>query len=160
MFSTAISLFLIGQTQTLPLSKAEISGFKETSSYSDVMKFLGDLKSSGAAIDIRFSGTSFEGKKIPMVIAASPMVKDAQEAAKSGKLIVYIQANIHAGEVEGKEAALHLLRKYTQKSSSVLKKAILIVQPIYNIDGNEKFGPQARNYRSLCYVSPATLNNQ
>ena len=145
MFSTAISLFLIGQTQALPLSKAEISGFKETSSYSDVMKFLGDLKSSGAAIDIRFSGTSFEGKKIPMVIAASPMVKDAHEAAKSGKLIVYIQANIHAGEVEGKEAALHLLRKYTQKSSSVLKKAILIVQPIYNIDGNEKFGPQARN---------------
>ena len=145
MLSVVLSYFLSSQTQVRPLTKAEASGFKQTSSYADVMKFLGDLKASGAPIEIRYSGTSFEGKKIPMVIAARPMVKDPAEAAKSGKLIVYIQANIHAGEVEGKEAALQLLRKYCQKDSDVLRKAILIVQPIYNIDGNEKFGPQARN---------------
>ncbi|MEI8281084.1 MAG: M14 family zinc carboxypeptidase [Armatimonadota bacterium] len=145
MFSFALSLLLVGQGQTGPLTKAESSGFKETSTYADVVKFLDELKATGAPIDIRSSGVSTEGKKIPMVIAARPMVKDPAEAAKSGKLIIYIQANIHAGEVEGKEAALHLLRRYCQKSSGVLDKAILIVQPIYNIDGNEKFGPQARN---------------
>ena len=145
MFSVALSFLLAGHAQTGPLTKAESSGFKETSTYADVIKFLGDLKATGAPIDIRYSGTSFEGKKIPMVIAARPMVKDPAEAAKSGKLIIYIQANIHAGEVEGKEAALQLLRKYCQKDSTVLNKAILIVQPIYNIDGNEKFGPQSRN---------------
>ena len=145
MFCSAILAILSSHPQIGPLSKAESSGFKETSSYSDVVKFLADLKSTGAPIDIRSSGNSSEGKSIPMVIAARPMVKDPSEAAKSGKLVVYIQANIHAGEVEGKEAALHLLRKYCQKSSNVLSKAILIIQPIYNIDGNEKFGPQARN---------------
>ena len=145
MFSVALSLFLSGYVQAGPLTRAERSGFKETSTYADVIRFLNELKATGAPIDIRFSGTSTEGKKIPMVIAARPMVKDPAEAAKSGKLIVYIQANIHAGEVEGKEAALHLLRRYCDKSSKVLDKTILIVQPIYNIDGNEKFGPQARN---------------
>ena len=145
MFPIALSLFVAHQATIVPQTKAESSGYKETSSYADVMKFLDTLKSTGAPIDIRFSGTSFEGKKIPMVIAARPMVSTPEEAAKSGKLIVYIQANIHAGEVEGKEAALHLLREYCGSTSDVLKKAILIVQPIYNIDGNEKFGPQARN---------------
>lgn len=145
MFSAALTLFVSLQLPNGPLSKAESSGFKETSSYADVVKFLADLKATGAPIEIRSSGKSTEGKVIPMVIASRPMVRTPAEAAKSGKLIIYIQANIHAGEVEGKEAALHLLRQYCQKSSKVLDKAILIVQPIYNIDGNEKFGPQARN---------------
>jgi hypothetical protein len=145
MFSVAFSLLLTNHLQMGPLTKAELSGFKQTSTYADVNMFLFQLKATGAPIDIRYSGTSFEGKKIPLVIAARPMVKGPAEAAKSGKLIVYIQANIHAGEVEGKEAALQLLRKYCQRDSEVLKKAILLVQPIYNIDGNEKFGPQARN---------------
>ena len=145
MFTSALSFLVLSQGQTGPFSKAESSRFTETSTYADVVKFLSELKLSGAPIDIQSSGMSFEGKQIPMVIAARPMVSSPAEAAKSGKLIVYIQANIHAGEVEGKEAALHLLRKYCQKSSDVLNKAILIVQPIYNIDGNEKFGPQARN---------------
>lgn len=144
MISAVASLLFLVQGQG-PFTKAESSHFQETSSYADVVKFLDELKASGAPIDIRYSGTSFEGKKIPMVIAARPMVKTPEEAAKSGKLIVYIQANIHAGEVEGKEAAQHLLRKYCQEKKGMLDKTILIVQPIYNIDGNEKFGPQARN---------------
>ena len=115
MFSTALSLFLIGQTQIGPLTKAESSGFKETSTYADVVKFLDELKASGAPIEIRSSGTSFEGKKIPLVIAARPMVKTPAEAARSGKLIVYIQANIHGGEVEGKEASQIFLRKLSKK---------------------------------------------
>lgn len=144
MLAAFISSLVLAQTQ-LPLTRAEKTNYKETSTYADVVQFLGELKATGAPIDIRNSGKSFEGKTIPLVIAARPMVKTPEEAKKSGKLIVYIQANIHAGEVEGKEAALMLLRDYTKKDSKMLDKAILLVQPIYNIDGNEKFGPQARN---------------
>ncbi|MBS1703628.1 MAG: hypothetical protein JST12_18340 [Armatimonadetes bacterium] len=145
MISSVVSFVLMAQSQTGPLTKAEATNYQETSSYADVMKFLQDLKATGAPIDLRYSGTSTEGKKIPMVIAARPMVKGPKEAAKSGKLIIYVQANIHAGEVEGKEAAMMLLRDYCRQKKGVLDKAILIVQPIYNIDGNEKFGPQERN---------------
>lgn len=145
MLLTALSLLVATQSQAGPLTRAESTNYQETSTYADVVKFLDDLKASGAPITISSSGTSTEGRKIPLVIAARPMVKNAAEAARSGKLIVYIQANIHAGEVEGKEAALNLLRKYCREKGGILDKAILLVQPIYNADGNEKFGPQARN---------------
>jgi hypothetical protein len=60
---------------------------------------------------------------------------------------VYVQANIHAGEVEGKEALLALLRDLTRsrEAASILDSLVLIAVPIYNADGNEKFAPQSVN---------------
>ncbi len=80
-----------------------------------------------------------------MAIASRPPVAGALQARKLGRPVVYIEANIHAGEVEGKEAALHLLRRYCQEKSGVLDKIVLLVVPVYNCDGNEKFGPQKLN---------------
>src|SRR5947207_9740680 len=56
-------------------------------------------------------GSSALGKPIYFVIASDPTVTSPGEAAASGKLVVYLQANIHGGEVEGKEAVLALLRE-------------------------------------------------
>lgn len=127
------------------LSRAERSKYLETSTYADVVSFCETLVARNAKVSkLGYSGTSAKGRKIPMVTIASPMVATAAEAAKSGKLIVYVQANIHAGEVEGKEAAQHLMREWV-RDRNLLKKAILIVQPIYNCDGNEEFGAQAKN---------------
>lgn len=144
MFSAILSSLMLAQAG-LPQTKAEKTNYKETSTYADVIQFLGELKATNAPIRITEIGKSPEGRTIPLVIAARPMVNTPEEARKSGKLVIYMQANIHAGEVEGKEAALMLLRDYTLPSSKMLDKTILIVQPIYNIDGNEKFAPQARN---------------
>ena len=63
----------------------------------------------------------------------------ALEAAASGKPVVFIMANIHAGEVEGKEAAQHFMRDVlTGSLSGLLDKIILLIAPIYNADGNER----------------------
>jgi len=67
------------------------------------------------------------------------------EARGTGKPIVYVQGNIHAGEVEGKEALQALLRDLTfARSPNVLDSIVLIAVPIYNADGNERFLPQER----------------
>lgn len=130
---------------TALLTRAERTKYAETSTYADVISFCEELvKRNPKNSALSFSGTSAEGRKIPLVTVAEPMVKNADEAAKSGKLLIYVQANIHAGEVEGKEAAMHLMRKWV-RDRNLLKKAIFLVQPIYNCDGNEKFGPQAKN---------------
>jgi hypothetical protein len=58
--------------------------------------------------------------------------------------VVYIQANIHGGEVEGKEAALMLLRELAMRPADpLLDRLVLVVIPIYNVDGNEALGPGA-----------------
>jgi len=53
---------------------------------------------------------------------------------------VHVQANVHAGEVEGKEAALVLLRELAMgQHKDWLQSMVFLVTPDYNADGNEKF---------------------
>lgn len=137
---------LIPTSSDLPLTRAERSNYQETSTYQDVLDFLGQLQDSGARIRIDFIGKSTEGRDIPLVLVSNPPVATPQEAKKTGKAIVYIQANIHAGEVEGKESAQALIRELSLGPlSPLLEKLILVVCPIYNIDGNERFGEGSRN---------------
>jgi hypothetical protein len=90
--------------------------------------------------------TTVEGRRVPFVIASRPLVSSPAEAHRTGKPIVYLQANIHAGEVEGKEAAQMLLRDLTRGVlRPLLDRVVLLVVPIYNPDGNERWGPGERN---------------
>ena len=88
----------------------EKSNFVKTSTYADVMAFLTAVKSKSSNVHIISMGKSLEGKDIPVAILADPLVKTAEEANASGRSVIYIQGNIHAGEVEGKEAVMMLMR--------------------------------------------------
>ena len=127
-------------------TRAERSDYRETSSYSDVLAFLDSLQRLTGDIRVVSLATSPEGRRIPLVLAARPLVFGPAEAHRSGKPVVYLQANIHAGEVEGKEAAQMLLRDLTVGSlRPLLDSLVLLVTPIYNTDGNERWGPGTRN---------------
>ena len=129
-----------------PLTRAERMNFTETSHYEDVVAFIDSLKLLGAKIATGSIGKTIEGRELPYVIASRPLITTPAGARAAGRPIAYIQANIHAGEVEGKEAMQSMLRDLLfDKKKNVLDSIVLIVQPIYNADGNEKWGPQARN---------------
>ena len=129
-----------------PRTRAELSGYKETSHYADVRKFLDSLRAIGAPLRFGSIGKTSEGRDIPYVIASRPVVASPAEAKQLGRPIVYVQANIHAGEIEGKEALLALLRDLTFATrQNALDSIVLIAVPIYNADGNEKFAPQSTN---------------
>jgi hypothetical protein len=118
---------------------------QETSSYRDVVSFVDSLVVAGASLRLGNLGTSPEGRAIPYVLAARPLVDGPGDAHRSGKPIVYVQGNIHSGEVEGKEAAQMLLRDLTLgPMTRLLDSVIVLVVPIYNTDGNERLGPQER----------------
>jgi hypothetical protein len=129
-----------------PQTRAERSDYKETSHYQDVLAFINALQVNGAPISMKFIGASPQGRKLPLIMAARPMPANARVAHRLKKPIVCIQANIHAGEVEGKEAVLMLLRDISSGPlSALLDRLILLVLPIYNIDGNEEFGAQSQH---------------
>ena len=126
-----------------PLTRAERSGYTETSTYLDVIRFLDTLRIKGAPYRFSVMDVTTEKRALPYVIASRPLVSTPAEARASGKPIVYVQGNIHAGEVEGKEAVQALLRDLAFTSGpSILDSIILIAVPIYNADGNERFAPQ------------------
>lgn len=127
--------------QTVP----ERTNGARTSSHAEVLAFLDSLNARGAGLRVGRLGTSPQGRQIPFVVVARPMVADPGEAKRSGKPVLYIQANIHAGEVEGKEALQQLLRELTLGSlRRLLDSVIVLAVPIYNSDGNDAFGPSTR----------------
>jgi hypothetical protein len=131
------------------LTTAEKTNFKSTSTYEDVVAFMKVTAAASPIITYTTYGETFEHRAMPMVIVGTNLSGITPAAVKaSGKLRVHIQGNIHAGEVEGKEAALVLLREFAMgQHKDWLETMVFLVTPIFNADGNEKFalnnrGPQ------------------
>lgn len=126
-------------------TRAERSKYAETSAYADVVSFIDSLQARGASIVVGSIGRTTQGRDIPYVIASRPLVQSPEEARRLGRPVVYVQGNIHAGEVEGKEALQALLRDLVlSPKKNVLDSIVLIAVPIYNADGNEVFKPQGQ----------------
>jgi hypothetical protein len=110
------------------------------------MQFIDSLRVLGAKIHVGSIGKTTDGRDIPFIVASRPLVSTPQEAKRLRRPIVYVQANIHAGEVEGKEALQAQLRDLLfDGHANALDSIILIAVPIYNADGNERFAAQERN---------------
>ena len=126
-------------------TKPESTNFEQTSHFDDVVNFVNELaKASPRTIKLKTFGTTNEGRALPLVVVGAD---DASPDAvrRTRKLRVYIQGNIHGGEVEGKESAQMLLRDLAAgKHQDWLKQMVLLVAPIYNADGNERFSLTSR----------------
>ncbi len=122
-------------------TRPEKTNYEETSLHRDVMDFVITLCEGSKLATFEIIGSSKEGRKIPLVIMADPPVATPREAKNSGKPIIYIQGNIHAGEVEGKEASMELMREIAFGTKrELLSNQILLFGPIYNADGNDSLG--------------------
>ncbi len=137
-----------------PATRAERTGYCETTPYEEVMAFLDSVKAKAAAnrvMRVSRVGASPRGRPLMIVTACARSSRstetcDAFMTPSRRRPVVMLQANIHAGEVEGKEAVLALLRNVvTDAGPNLLDSLTLVVVPIYNADGNEALGPQSRN---------------
>jgi dipeptidyl-peptidase-4 len=124
---------------------AETSDFQATSRHADVLDFCERLAKRAPVVRLGQLGTSSEGRKLPLLILADPPVATPEEAARSRKLVVFVMANIHAGEVDGKEGVLMLARDVaTARDRPLLKDLVLVIAPIFNADGNERIARSNR----------------
>jgi hypothetical protein len=138
----------------------EKSNFEKTSTYADVMSFLNAIKQLSPYISLYSIGKSTSGLDIPMAVLANPMIANADQAKASGKPVVYIQANIHAGEVEGKEVAMMLMRDILLGDKmDLLQNQIIIFVPIYNVDGNDKMEKGLRASQENSPLETGTREN-
>ncbi len=124
----------------------EQSGFVRTPRYEETMAYCRKLADASPWIRLMSFGKSPEGRDLPLVIASKEREFDPRKAGRSGKAVLLIQNGIHAGEIDGKDACLMLLRDIaiTKTKASLLDHVILLVIPIYNVDGHERFGKYNR----------------
>jgi hypothetical protein len=139
---------LAGGAQEKPLTTAEETQWKATSRYADVMKFIAELQRRSPFLRLETLCTSTEGREVPLLVIGKPLPALPSSLRDDKRGIIYIQANIHAGEVEGKEASLMLARDILlAEKPPYLDKLILLIAPIFNSDGNERIGPENRRHQ-------------
>jgi hypothetical protein len=135
---------------------AEAVQFKTTPGYAQTHEYLQRLAAAAPPrIKLSRFGVSPEGRDLMLVIASTGGEFTADAARKSGKQILLVQAGIHAGEIEGKDAGLMLLRdlalddatsgdESSRAGARLLEHTILLYLPIFNVDGHENSSPYNR----------------
>src|SRR5688572_2908249 len=112
------------------LTRAEATGFAETSLHADVMRFVRALADRGdPRLHVTSFGTSPQGRELPLLILSRDGVRTPAEARRSGRPVVLMLDGIHPGEVEGKEASLALVRDLLDSSDRGRRQAGGLAHP-------------------------------
>ena len=127
-----------------PLTRAEATDFAETSRYADVVAFLEAVTAAAPALHLSTFGETNEGRALPLVVwGADGSSAEAVRAMDKTRVLVF--ANIHAGEVCGKEALQLLIRDLAHgQHAAWADSLVLLLAPIYNADGNERIALENR----------------
>ncbi len=124
-----------------PLTAPEATGYTRTSLYREVLDFVYGIERTSPLVSVSPLAVSAEGRMIPLVVLSQERVRTPAEARATGKPGVMIMANIHAGEVEGKEACQMLIRGVADGSlARLLDHQLILLVPIFNVDGNDVLG--------------------
>ncbi|MBO7668010.1 MAG: hypothetical protein J6T26_06055, partial [Firmicutes bacterium] len=120
---------------------AEASNWTRTTSSAEVYEFCQTVaENSGGRIILDYTYETELGTRIPYMIIGNPAPADPSQVT-SDKAVVYVNCNIHSGEIEGKEAMLIFAREVAQgKHDDLLKDLVVIICPNSSPDGNDNLG--------------------
>ena len=147
----------MSQTQVPPQwqTPAEKTGYSQTPDYAETIGFAKRLASGSTSIQFQTFGFSGQGRALPLLVCSEAGVFSPEAAKENGKAVVLIQACIHAGEPDGKDAGFALLRDVaiTKSAAGLLQNVVLLFIPIYNTDGHERSSP----YNRINQNGPASM---
>ena len=121
----------------------EKGGMRTSPSHKDTMAWLDKLDAASDQLAMINIGQSLQGRRLSVVIASKEGVNDAAGLRANGKPTLFAHAGIHAGEIDGKDAGMMLLRDLTVtgKLSHLLDKVNFLFLPILSADGHEDASP-------------------
>ncbi len=128
-------------------TSAEASDFRTTPSYADTLTYLKRLVAAAPGkLRLETFGTTPQGRPLTVVIASGDGIFTPADARAAHTPIVLVQAGIHPGEIEGKDAGLMLLRDFavTGKRPHLLDHVVLVYIPVFSVDGHENSSPYHR----------------
>ncbi len=126
---------------------AEASNYRTTPDYAATMAYIDRVaKAAPKQVRVQAFGQTGEGRILSLVIVSRDGVFDPQAIHAARRPVVLVQNSIHAGEMDGKDACLALLRDMviTRTQAALLDRAVFLFIPVYNIDGHERRGAYNR----------------
>ncbi len=152
MFSRLAAAFclllpLAVHAQTGWQTPTEASGYRTTPDQAATMAYLRRIEAAAPGqVRIEPFGKTGEGRELDLVIASRDGVFDPVALHGAHRPIVLVQNAIHAGEMDGKDASMALLRDMvvTKTQAALLGRAVFVFIPVYNADGLARSGPYTR----------------
>jgi len=128
------------------LTTGEKSDWNLTAPYAEAIEISHRLEKASNQVKVLNIGTTPEGRTMIALVVSKDHAFTPEAAARTNKVIIMIQSGIHAGEIEGKDTVLMLVRDMTvsRKYAAWLDKAIFIIIPVFNVDGHEYFSAYNR----------------
>jgi hypothetical protein len=123
------------------LTLAERSGFRQTGRLDEVERLAGLYAEAWpeAVRSIEY-GRSAEGRPLRALLATRAGARTAAELDARGVPVLLVQAGIHPGESDGKDAGFMALRALLEDADGPLRRIALLFVPAFNADGHERVG--------------------
>ncbi len=122
------------------ITPSEKTGLTSTPTFDETVAFLKRIDKASALMRLETFATTPQGRKLVAAIVS----KDGTTLNKA-KPVFLIQAGIHSGEIDGKDAGLMLLRDICfGGKDSLIDKVNIVFVPVFNADGHERSTPYGR----------------
>ncbi len=146
---TLIACFLSGfvfSQQDSFLTYYEKSGYVATPDYEKTIVFCKKLANESSMIRYTTFGKSAQGRDLPLMIIDKDGNFTPETVRASGNAVLFVEAGIHPGEIEGKDAMFLLLRDMAihEKNLDFLNHVSILFIPVFNVDGHERSSPYNR----------------
>src|SRR5712692_1494772 len=92
------------------LTTGEKSDWNETAPYAEAVDISHRLEKSSRLVKVLEIGTTPEGRTMIALVVSKDRAFTPEAAARTNKTVIFIQSGIHAGEIEGKDTVLMLIR--------------------------------------------------
>src|SRR5262245_12487066 len=128
------------------LTTGEKTDWNETGPYAETVEIAHRLEKASRFVKVLDMGTTPEGRTMIALVVSKDRAFTPDAAAKTNKAVIFIQSGIHAGEIEGKDTVLMLVRDMvvSKKFAPWLEHAIFVIIPVFNVDGHEYVSPYHR----------------
>ena len=125
------------------LTVPERTSWTRTTNTMQLHEFIAALKLKTESLHTIRLFTSPLRKVAPAMVLSNPRVTSPQQARTAGKPVIFLLGNIHPPESEAAEALLMVARDLaTGKRKHILDNLVVMIAPIYNVDGTDTFTTQ------------------
>ena len=130
---------LIAKPDNPWITPAEKMGLLDTPNYDETVAYLKKLCAATPLLKLQQFGLTAQGRPLYVVVASKEGANDSISLRRNGRPTLLAQAGIHAGEIDGKDAGLMLLRDLAfGGKAGLLDRVNLVFVPILNADGHER----------------------
>lgn len=125
------------------LTLAELSGYVRTGRTDEVERLCAVFAATWPqAVRVIDFGCSGEGRTMQALLVTRSGHLSSQSLLAAGVPLLLVQAGIHPGESDGKDAGFIVLRELLQEqvAPQLLQKIAILFVPAFNVDGHERMG--------------------